>query len=112
MTMDIVQPARHRLPFVSELARSQAPPVERNMVGTAFGQAELPLLEFSANFDEPLLLGLVQGLQAGTRRRRLPIDADGGVQQNQDLDNGFSPWLTPGADVPPDAKGLSAKAVL
>jgi hypothetical protein len=82
------------------------------MVGAALRQAELPLLELAANLDKALLLGFVQGLQAGALRGRLPIDADGSVQQNQDLDNGVSPWLTQAADLPPDAKACSAKAVL
>jgi hypothetical protein len=106
MTVDIAQPARHSHPFGSELARGQAPPIERNMVGAALRQAKLPLLELAADLDETLLLGLVQGLQAGASRGRLPVDADGGMQQNQDLDNGVSPWLAYSADVPPDAKGL------
>ena len=98
-------------PFASELARRQASPVERNVVGATFRQAELPLLKLSANLDETLRLSLVQGLQAGAFRRRLPIDADGGMQQNQNLDNGASPWLTHAATMPPDAKAVSTKAV-
>ena len=104
MTIDM-QPAHESRPFVSELARRQTPPIERNMVGAALRQTELPLLEFSANLDKALLLGLVQGLQAGALGRRLPIDADGGMQQNQDLDNCVSPWLTHAATVPPEATG-------
>jgi hypothetical protein len=56
-----------------------------------------------------LLLGFVQGLQAGALRRRLPVDADGGVQQNQDLDNGVSPSLRPHRLT---RSARSAKAVL
>ena len=104
MTIDM-QPAYESLPFVSELASRQTPPIERNMVGAALRQTELPLLEFSTDLDEALFLGLVQGLQAGALGRRLPIDADGGMQQNQNLDNGVSPWLTHAATVPPDAMG-------
>jgi hypothetical protein len=104
--------ARHEQPaLTSEFARRQASPIERNVVGAALRQAELPLLKFSANLDKALLLSLVQGLQAGALRRRLPIDTDGGMQQNQDLDNGISPWLTHAATMPPGSKGLSAKAV-
>jgi len=110
MTIDM-QPAYESRPFVSELASRQTPPIERNMVGAALRQTELPLLEFSANLDKALLLGLVQGLQAGALRRRLPIDTDGSMQQNQYLDNGVSPWLTHAATMPPGSTGLSAKAV-
>ncbi len=76
-----------------EPARFQAPFVALDVLKTLFRQAELPFLEFPTNKDETLFLGFAQSLQARTFGGRLPIQANGAVQQYHYLDNLVSPLL-------------------
>lgn len=75
----------------SEPARLQPPPVALDIVEAHFCQTELALLEFAADQDEPLLLGLTERFQARAFRRRLPARSDGAVQQYHDFNNFGSP---------------------
>lgn len=54
-------------------------------------------MKFTADLDEALLFGFGECLQAGAFGWGLPVGAVGAVQQNHDLDNVGSPWLTDAA---------------
>jgi hypothetical protein len=76
-----------------EPASFQTPLVAFNIFEAALCQTELSFLKFPADKDEALLFGFAQSLQARAFWGRLPIHANGAVQQYHYLDNFVSPGL-------------------
>ena len=77
----------------SEPASFQTPLVALDIFGAQLCQTELSFLKFPADQDEALLFSFLQCLQACAFGGRLPIHANGAVQQYHYLDNFVSPWL-------------------
>ena len=77
----------------SEPASFQTPLVALDIFRAQLCQTELSFLKFPADQDEALLFSFGQCLQACAFGGRLPIHANGAVQQYHYLDNFVSPWL-------------------